>query len=186
MRRTDSRALRAVSRAAAPIVGFIAVLLLTGCTATSDPTPSAATDASTAAPSSSAEATNATNPTDPASSAPAPTPTAPTIQPDGTAADNLPVFTDVMLAVHDTDDRHHGRAYIDALVDAGFDRDAMQVTRDTTTVGNPADAIQFSIEWGAECLIGQVGPSTPTPTAVVLPALPSGGCLIGQTRPIDW
>ena len=41
-----------------------------------------------------------------------------------------------------------GRAYIDALVAAGFDKAAMQVTPDQTTVGNPAESIQFSVRWG--------------------------------------
>jgi len=42
------------------------------------------------------------------------------------------------------------------------------------------------VRWSGECLVGQVGPSTPEPVAVVLPLVPTGTCLIGQTRPIDW
>ncbi|RAZ35152.1 hypothetical protein DO944_03420 [Microbacterium sp. SMR1] len=79
-----------------------------------------------------------------------------------------------------------GRAYIDALVAAGFDKSTMQVTADRTSVDDPVDSLQFSVLWAGECLVGQVGPSTPAPTATVLPELPSGGCLIGRTRPIDW
>jgi len=79
-----------------------------------------------------------------------------------------------------------GRDYIDALVSAGFPKDAMQVTRDETSVGDPADSIQFSVRVGEECLVGQVGPSVPRPTALVMPGLPEGECLVGQTRPIDW
>lgn len=115
-----------------------------------------------------------------------PTPTGPVLVPDGSAADNLPLFRDVVEQVAAEHDAVEGRLYIDALVAAGFDKQAMQVTRDRTTVDNPADSIQFSVLWGQECLVGQVGPSTPDPTAVVLPALPSGGCLVGDTRDIDW
>ena len=79
-----------------------------------------------------------------------------------------------------------GRAYIDALVAAGFDKTTMQVTQDKTTVGNPAESLQFSVRWGDECLIGQVGPATGTPVTVVAPALAEGTCLVGRTRPIDW
>ncbi|QLD13136.1 hypothetical protein HW566_00515 [Microbacterium oleivorans] len=79
-----------------------------------------------------------------------------------------------------------GRAYIDALVAAGFDKGAMQVTADRTSVGDPVDSLQFSVSWQGECLVGQVGPSTPAPTALVLPELDSGGCLVGDTRSIDW
>lgn len=63
----------------------------------------------------------------------------------------------------------------------------MQVTADLTTVGNPAESLQFSIAWGDdECLIGQVGPSTGEPVTAVMPQLAQGRCLIGETRPIDW
>jgi hypothetical protein len=125
----------------------------------------------------------------PPSVSPSETPTAapaPTLVPDGSAADNLPLFTAVTAEVWESEQRTSGRAYVDALVAAGFDKAAMQVTNDTSTVGNPAESIQFSVEWGGECLVGQVGPATGDPVTVVVAALPEGGCLIGQTRPIDW
>lgn len=107
--------------------------------------------------------------------------------PDGTAEENLPVFTSVAERVWATDQRGAGRAYIDALVTAGFDRSAMQVTQDQSTVGNPAESLQFSVAWGDEkCLIGQVGPSTGEPVTTVLDQVEAGRCLIGSTRPIDW
>lgn len=129
----------------------------------------------------------APSPSSPAVSATAtPTPTGPALVPDGSADENLPLFTEVMNAVAATDARYQGRAYIDALVAAGFAKADMAVTNDLTTVGNQADSIQFSVRWAGECLVGQVGPSTPTPTALVLPLLPGDLCLIGQTRAIDW
>ena len=85
-----------------------------------------------------------------------------------------------------SDSRGEGRAYIDALVAGGFDKAAMQVTRDESTVGNPAESIQFSVLWKGECLIGQVGPATGDPVTVVARALEGGACLVGNTRPIDW
>lgn len=112
---------------------------------------------------------------------------APTLDPDGTAADNLPLFTAVTRRVQASDDRGHGRAYIDALVDAGFAKERMQVTSDLTTVGRAAESIQFSVAWGdEECLIGQVGPSTGDPVTEVMPQLAEGRCLVGETRTIDW
>lgn len=110
----------------------------------------------------------------------------PTLRPEGSAADNLPVFVSVMESVASSPDAVAGRAYVDALVAAGFDKAAMQVTADRTSVDDPVDSLQFSVLWQGECLVGQVGPSTPAPTALVMPELPSGGCLIGLTRPIDW
>jgi hypothetical protein len=110
----------------------------------------------------------------------------PTLVLDGAAADNLPLFTSVTAAVWESSERVDGRAYVDALTAAGFDKAAMQVTNDQTTVGNPAESIQFAVRWGEECLIGQVGPETGNPVTVVVPVLAEGTCLVGETRPIDW
>lgn len=116
-----------------------------------------------------------------------PTPDGPVLVADGTAADNLPLFAAVTAQVWATDQRGSGRAYIDALTAAGFDRAAMQVTQDQTTVGNAAESLQFSVRWGeTECLVGQVGPSTGEPVTAVLPQLAEGRCLVGSTRAIDW
>lgn len=114
-------------------------------------------------------------------------PAEPELVPDGTAEDNLPVFTRVSEGIWATDQRVSGRAYIDALTAAGFDRAAMQVTQDLSTVGNTAESLQFSVRWGEdECLIGQVGPSTGQVVTAVMPQLAEGRCLVGTTRPIDW
>lgn len=96
------------------------------------------------------------------------------------------MFSDTVLAVWRTEQRFQGRAYIDALTNAGFDRSQMQVTEDETTVGLQADSVQFSVRMEDECLVGQVGPAIGDPVVALLPGLATGGCLIGQTRPIDW
>lgn len=146
----------------------LAAGLLSGCTGSPAADPTTAPAASTG------------------TSQPTPTATAaPQLHPDGSAADNLPLFTAVTLDVWGSADRGAGLAYVDALVAAGFDRAAMQVTADTTTVGNPAESVQFSVLWGDECLVGQVGEATGDPVTAVLPALADRTCLIGRTRPID-
>lgn len=151
------------------IAGLIAALTWSGCAVTGPPAPSSTPSVSASA-----------NPTA------TPTPSAPVLVPEGSALDNLPYFTAVMDGVWATDQSVQGRAYIDALVAAGFTKADMEVTYDRTTVDNPADSIQFSVRWQGECLVGQVGPSIVEPTAVVLPEVPGGTCLIGLTRPIDW
>jgi len=124
---------------------------------------------------------------DPSATPSAPSQTGPAYIADGSAADNLPLFSTVTAQVWSSESRSSGRAYIDALTSAGFDRAAMQVTQDTTTVGNPAESLQFSVRWGeTECLVGQVGPSTGEPVTTVLPQLAEGRCLVGATRAIDW
>ncbi|MGC0370659.1 hypothetical protein RKD05_002911 [Microbacterium sp. SLBN-111] len=168
------RVIRSQSRPVA-VLAFVAVFALAGCTPTGPSAP-AATEPSPAA----------TEPTPAASTTAAAPAAAPTLSPAGSAADNLPLFTQVVRTVWGGPDQVAGRAYIDALVGAGFDKAAMQVTPDQTTIGNPAESIEFSVRWGVDCLVGQVGPSIGDPVTTVLPGLSTGGCLIGETRPIDW
>lgn len=106
--------------------------------------------------------------------------------PNGTAQQNLPFFTSVVDGVWAGPQQAAGRAYIDALVAAGFPKSAMQVTPDQTTIGNPADSIQFSVLWNGTCLVGQVGPAIGKAVTEAVPELATGGCLLGSTRPIDW
>ena len=161
------RPVSAPLKAASALAVAAALLVLSACTPGPDPaaSPSAGTS----------QAPDSTAPVEPV------------LVPDGTAEDNLPLFTGVSEGIWASDQRGSGRAYIDALVAAGFDRAAMQVTQDLTTVGNTAESLQFSVRWGDEdCLIGQVGPSTGQVVTAVMPQLAEGRCLVGATRPIDW
>lgn len=143
---------------------FVAVL--TGCTSTPSPSPSPSTSRPV--------------PTGEATAAPV------GLHQDLPAADNLPFFDQVNQQVVAANAGAGGRDFIDALTAAGFDRSAMQVTSDQTTLGEPADSVQFSVFFNAECLVGQYGPKSGGYHGAVKPALGTGGCLIGQTRPIDW
>lgn len=77
-----------------------------------------------------------------------------------------------------------GRDFIDALIEAGFDKGAMQLTPDATAIGLTADNIQFSVQIDDDCLVGQYG--NVGYASAILPAVSTAGCLIGNTRPIDW
>lgn len=135
---------------------------------------------STKPPASAAPTTSAT----PGASA---TPDAVAFNPEGTAAENLPAFTKVVETVWAGPNKTQGRAYIDALVAAGFkDKTKMQVTADYMGIGEPAESIIFAVNWMGECLIGQVGPETGAPATMLAPLLGSGLCLPGGTIPIDW
>ena len=107
------------------------------------------------------------------------------LAPDGSAQDNLGYFSRVIALIWQTTDQQSGSAYVDALVAAGFDRSAMQLTSDVSTVDNPAESFQISVHWHADCLIGQIGPSIGEPHAVVVPAIGQGTCLVGRTIPLD-
>ena len=158
------------SSAALAIVGVALVVGLTACISGS-PSPTASPSA-----------------TPSASAAPRPTPTAavPALRPELSATENLPFFDSVNLAVVTANGAAGGRDFIDALAAAGFDKSAMQVTADRTTVDLQADSVQFAVLFHDECLVGQYGPASGGYHGAVRPALGTGGCLVGETRPIDW
>lgn len=159
-----------VLRGLAAVVLVSGALGLAACAPEPEPAPTATTSPApgTAAPTASPEAD-------------------PVLVPDGSAEDNLPLFARIVDEVWQSERRAEGRAYIDALAAAGFDTSAMQVTRDESTVGNPAESILFSVRWADECLIGQVGPETGEPVTSVQETLGADRvCLLGETRPIDW
>lgn len=124
-----------------------------------------------------------------ATAAPTPTVTPPpsdpvVLVPGGSAEENRTFFDTVNREVLAADPEAGGRAFVDALVAAGFPKGDMEVTEDTTAIGGDADSVQFSVRLGASCLIGQRGSSGYA--SVVAPALGTGRCLVGETRDIDW
>ena len=159
----------------ATVIAVVTVLVLAACTPGGSIDPTAPNPASSE-PTAMASA-GATTP---------PTSEPPALRPEGSAADNLPYFDAGNRAAIDADAAADGRTFVDALVAAGFGKAAMQVTADATTIGDPADSIQFSVRFAGECLIGQYGPKSVGYFSAVRPALGAGDCLIGQTRPIDW
>jgi hypothetical protein len=106
--------------------------------------------------------------------------------PDSSAAGQKALFDSTNIATYSATGGPNpgGRAFIDALVAAGFDRTQMQVTPDKTAINLDADNVQFSVLVEGECLVGQYGNVGYQST--VLPVLSTGQCLIGNTRPIDW
>ena len=111
-----------------------------------------------------------------------------THHPDGSAEDNLPYFAQTLEEFAAGDTPVEGAPIVDAVVAAGFDKAAMQVSFDRTQTGLVADSIYVSVRIGGDCLIGQVVTSDRSVTAVTEPAVGPAEdiCLIGKTRPIDW
>lgn len=154
------------------VAGVVLTGVLVGCSPTPTPTPSP---------------TSSSSPSAEASTAPTATPSvAPTFDPAAPADAALVFFDSVNTATLAANPAADGRTFIDGLVAAGFDKAAMQVTSDTTTIGNAADSIQFSVRWGDSCLIGQNGAAVGGYHSTLAPVLGTGSCLIGSTRPIDW
>ncbi|GAA3626580.1 hypothetical protein GCM10022200_06180 [Microbacterium awajiense] len=153
------------------VVALAAVSSLTGCVGDGALTPTTADASPTVVSSASPGAPSA--------------PPVVVLMPEGSAADNLPVFAAAVDTVWDSDARLRGGAYVEALVAAGFRRVDMERTADLSTVGAPAESIQFSVQWAGECLIGQVGPGFEAPVTIVAPLLDEGRCLIGATVEIE-
>ena len=151
----------------------IATVLITGLALAGCSTSDGATSSPSAKPPSTTEA-------------PAVEPATPILLPSASAEENLPYFDHVNAQTLAANPASDGRAFIDGLVAAGFDKAALEVTLDTTTIGNAADSIQFSVKWGEACLIGQNGTGVGGYHSTVGRVLGTGTCLIGKTRPIDW
>jgi hypothetical protein len=102
----------------------------------------------------------------------------------GTAEQNRPYFEFVLNGLLEQNAQPTSRMVVDSLAGAGFDKAAMQVTVDTTPVGQPADSILVSVLLDSQCLIGQIiGGELSTQLADVLG---TGRCLVGRTLSIDW
>jgi hypothetical protein len=114
---------------------------------------------------------------------PTPTPTL-VYLPDGTSEQNKPYFDSVNSALIASNGAVDGKTIVNTLVAAGFDKAAMQLTPDKTTVGAAADSVLFSVHVGDSCLIGQRGPAGYSSS--IGPALAGGSCLVGKTRTINW
>lgn len=113
-----------------------------------------------------------------------PTPTEPAVPvlvEGGTAKQNQPYFDKVTLD-YVTAGAYSSLGIIDNLVAAGFRKQDMEVTPDTTSIDLQVDSRVFSVRLKGQCLIGDVGPTGYT--SIITPMLGTGGCLIGTTLPI--
>jgi len=108
---------------------------------------------------------------------------APKLIPTGTPKENLPYFLSIMNTAYEssTDANTAAEEMAAYLVNAGFDAGTMQISENATALGLNPDAKYVAVEFKGECLVGTWGASLSTPTAIVLPVLPQGGCLLGGT-----
>ncbi|GAA3586819.1 hypothetical protein GCM10022198_07940 [Klugiella xanthotipulae] len=112
----------------------------------------------------------------------------PEFVPDGTAEQNLPFFSYTNQATASGGADINGENVVNALVAAGFDKSAMQVSFDKTQTNLVADNIFVSVLVGQECLLGQfvTGDRSVTGLKVAAVGPDKSVCIIGETRPIDW
>lgn len=114
--------------------------------------------------------------------------TPPALVPDGSAADNEAFFALVLQDFVAGAQPVEGVPIVNALADAGFNRDVMQISFDHTRTNLVADSMFVSVRYGEECLLGQITTDTRELAVDLGPTVgPDRNiCLIGQTRPIDW
>lgn len=156
-----SRSPRSLTRGALPALAI--VVALAGLTACTSKAPAPALQTPSAAPTSSA----------------APTPNVPF---SATAPESVALghFDQTIETLAKKNGAPSTADVVNALVAAGFDKKAMQVTSGSTTIGRAVDSIEFSVLWqGKTCLIGQAGSSGISSTTA--PPLSTGKCLVGTT-----
>jgi hypothetical protein len=148
---------------AVAIAALVALTAVTGCSQSSTPQPTTS--------STSAMPTSTSTPD-------------PTYTPGGSAQSNKGYFDLVNRRLLASNGAPDGRALIDNLVSAGFDKAAMQVTPDKTSINGGVDSILFSVKMGDGCLLGQNGSGGYSSAVEVV--LANGSCLVGKTRTINW
>lgn len=161
-------------RASSLFAAVAAALVLAGCATTPEPAP---------APTGSAQ------PAPPSSAAPAPSVSKPevtaTFDPSGTAEANKDYFDQTLQAMLAENRKASSHDFVDTLAAAGFDKQAMEVTFDRTTVDLEADYIIVSVKTSDnKCLIGQR--STRGYKSIIAEPMSTGKCLIGKTQEITW
>ncbi|WP_051143076.1 DUF6993 domain-containing protein [Humibacter albus] len=112
-----------------------------------------------------------------------PTPV-PTFDPKGTASQNRGFFDHINESTIAANPSPSAEQFVNALAAAGFDKSAMQMTADTTTVNLKPGSVQFSVLINGGCLIGQFGQDIGGYHSMVASVLSTGKCLIGDTVPI--
>jgi hypothetical protein len=119
------------------------------------------------------------------SSTPGPIPSVvPTLDPNGSAAQNLLFFNQVNQQTLAAKPSATGMDFINGLVAAGFNKSDMQVTSDKTSINLQPGSVQFSVKMKDQCLIGQFGPDSGGYQSMVAAPISTGTCLIGNTVPI--
>lgn len=108
--------------------------------------------------------------------------------PDGTAEDNLPYFEKVLDEFSQGDAAVEAKPITTALIDAGFDKQDMQVSFDESKTNLQADNIFVSVRYDDTCLMGQVVTADRSYVAELVAAVGPDGdiCIIGNTQEITW
>ena len=76
--------------------------------------------------------------------------------PNGTAKENQPYFTKVMVQYGKSKKPVQAEPMLQALTKAGFQRKNMEATQSKDPWGNPAESVFVSVRFDQKCLIAQI------------------------------
>jgi len=114
-----------------------------------------------------------------------PGPSDPEPSPDGAPSDGATADPelDALLGALQGQSPADAEALVAAVVDAGFERSAIERTRELDSLGAPVTFLEIGVRVGDGCLIGQVGDGDPV--AIRADALGGGRCLVGDVLGVD-
>ena len=100
--------------------------------------------------------------------------------PGGSARENQPHIDDVIAeAIENARGDVIGLELVEALVEAGYSLEDIELTPDKSLTERPADSTALALRFGEECLIAQWGSNWYA--SAVEPLLASDTCLLGKT-----
>ena len=104
--------------------------------------------------------------------------------PGGSARENQPHIDDVIAeATENARGDVIGLELVEALVEAGYSLEDIELTPDKSLTERPADSTALALRFGEECLIAQWGSNWYA--SPVEPLLASGTFLLGKTVSLD-
>ena len=104
--------------------------------------------------------------------------------PGGSARENQPHIDDVIAgAIENARGDVIGLELVEALVEAGYSLEDIELTPDKSLTERPADSTALALRFGEECLIAQWGSNWYA--SAVEPLLASDTCLLGKTVSLD-
>lgn len=107
----------------------------------------------------------------------------PELLPGGTAVQNQLYFEYVLEQYRAANGIGTADGLVATLETAGFEKAAMEVTPEYTSIGLVSDSVVVSVNVQGQCLVGQVFPDHIL--SEIAAPLGTGRCLVGATHPIS-
>lgn len=103
--------------------------------------------------------------------------------PNADASANLAFFEQVLAGAGAGQLKVAGADVIQALVEAGFAEEDIDITPDASLIALPADSVAVAVSWKEQCLIGQY--TDQWLATDVAPPVADGSCLVHEVETLD-